>query len=359
MSNTSLPLSLDIVVPVYNEQSTLETSIRRLHAYLSGHFDVAWRITIADNASTDATPATADRLAAALPGVVAVHLAEKGRGRALKHVWGSSPAEVLVYLDEDLSTDLAALPPLVAPLLSGHSDLAIGTRLGRSARVTRGGKREFISRSYNLLLRRTMAVGFTDAQCGFKAIRHDVADRLLPLVEDNAWFFDTELLILAERAGMRIHEIPVDWIDDPHSSVDIVGTAVEDIRGMVRVGSNIARGRIPLEAIYAELGRRPFEPAATAGLLRSGRALRCGRCCSPLLRMHCSTWSCRRHGCAGGELRRAAAHDTRQHLGEPPLHLRGAGEAGCGQAPVPGTDRLRHRLGDDERIAGAAERRRA
>jgi glycosyltransferase involved in cell wall biosynthesis/putative flippase GtrA len=274
MSNTPLPLSLDIVVPVYNEQATLDASIRRLHDYLTGQVDTTWRITIADNASTDATAAIADRLASVLSGVMAVHLAEKGRGRALKHVWGRSPAEVLVYLDEDLSTDLAALPPLVAPLLSGHSDLAIGTRLGRTARVARGGKREFISRSYNLLLRRTMAVGFTDAQCGFKAIRREVADRLLPLVEDNAWFFDTELLILAERAGMRIHEIPVDWVDDPDSSVDIVSTAVEDIRGMLRVGTNIARGRIPLEAIYAEFGRRPFEPPRPPGFF--GQVIRFG-----------------------------------------------------------------------------------
>ena len=119
-----------------------------------------------------------------------------------------------------------------------------------------------------------MAVGFTDAQCGFKAIRRDVADRLLPLVEDNAWFFDTELLILAERAGMRIHEIPVDWVDDPDSSVDIVSTAVEDIRGMLRVGSSIARGRIPLEAIYAEFGRRPFEPPRPPGFF--GQVVRFG-----------------------------------------------------------------------------------
>jgi len=260
MSNPSDLLSLDIVVPVHNEQATLDTSIRRLHTYLTDRVDQTWRITIADNASTDATGAIADALAAGLPGVAAVHLARKGRGRALKAVWGSSPAEVLVYLDEDLSTDLAALPPLVAPLLSGHSDLAIGTRLGRSSRVTRGGKREFISRSYNILLRRTMAVNFSDAQCGFKAIRRDVAELLLPLVEDDAWFFDTELLILAERAGLRIHEIPVDWVDDPHSSVDIVATARDDLKGMLRVGTNIARGRIPIESVYAELGRRPFDP---------------------------------------------------------------------------------------------------
>jgi putative flippase GtrA len=181
---------------------------------------------------------------------------------------------VLVYLDEDLSTDLAALPPLVAPLLSGHSDLAIGTRLGRTARVTRGGKREFISRGYNLLLRGTMSVGFSDAQCGFKAIRREVAQRLLPLVEDDGWFFDTELLILAERAGLRIHEIPVDWVDDPDSSVDIVRTAKDDLRGMLRVGTNMARGRIPLDAIYAELGRRPFTPPHPPGFF--GQVLRFG-----------------------------------------------------------------------------------
>lgn len=150
------PLRLDIVVPVHDEADTLEASIGDLHAHLTRHVAERWRVTIADNASTDGTAELADRLVARLPGVTAVHLAEKGRGRALKQVWSASPAEVLVYLDEDLSTDLSALGPLVAPLLSGHSDLAIGTRLSRSSRVVRGGKREFISRSYNFLLRRTM-----------------------------------------------------------------------------------------------------------------------------------------------------------------------------------------------------------
>ncbi|MEP6479608.1 MAG: bifunctional glycosyltransferase family 2/GtrA family protein [Rhodoglobus sp.] len=257
---TDLPprLELDVAVPVYNEQGSLERSIRTLHDYLSEHVQRSWRITIADNASTDATAAIADRLAAELPGVVAVHLAEKGRGRALKRVWTESPAEVLAYLDVDLSTELRALPPLIAPLFSGHSDLAIGTRLAPSSRVLRGAKREFISRTYNFLLRRTMSVGFTDAQCGFKAIRADVAHRILPLIEDDAWFFDTELLILAERSGLRIHEVPVDWIDDPKSSVDIVATAREDLKGMVRVGRSLLTGRVPVERLYEEFGRHPF-----------------------------------------------------------------------------------------------------
>lgn len=254
-------LSLDVVVPVYNEQDSLESSVRVLHATLAEQFDAPWRITIADNASTDATPSIAERLAAELPEVELLHLDEKGRGRALKRAWLESSAEVVAYVDVDLSTDLRALPPLVAPLISGHSDIAIGTRLGRGSRVVRGAKREFVSRSYNLLLRRAMGVTFTDAQCGFKAMRRDVAQRVLPLVEDTGWFFDTELLIIAERAGLRIHEVPVDWIDDENSSVDIVATATADVRGLVRVWRSILTGRIPLEAVYAELGRQPFAPA--------------------------------------------------------------------------------------------------
>jgi putative flippase GtrA len=239
-------VDLDIVVPVYNEQADLAPSVERLHAYLSAHLPMSFRITIADNASTDGTWDIARDLERRLPGVRAVHLDQKGRGRALHQVWTASDATVLAYMDVDLSTDLAALLPLVAPLLSGHSDLAIGTRLARTSRVVRGPKRELISRCYNLLLRTTLATRFSDAQCGFKAIRADRAAELLPLVEDSNWFFDTELLVLAERSGMRIHEVPVDWVDDPDSRVDIVATAMEDLRGIVRVGRGLASGRIVL-----------------------------------------------------------------------------------------------------------------
>ncbi|NMI00589.1 bifunctional glycosyltransferase family 2/GtrA family protein [Pseudonocardia acidicola] len=251
---------LDVVVPVYNEEIDLEPSVRRLHTYLNAQFPYTFRITIADNASTDTTPVIAARLAAELPAVQNVRLEQKGRGRALRAVWSASDAQVLAYCDVDLSTDLAALLPLVAPLISGHSDLAIGTRLGRGSRVVRGAKREIISRCYNLLLRGTLSAGFSDAQCGFKAIRSDVARRLLPLVEDTGWFFDTELLVLAERSGLRIHEVPVDWIDDPDSRVDIVATALADLRGIVRVGRALATGALPVSELRAQLGREPLEP---------------------------------------------------------------------------------------------------
>jgi putative flippase GtrA len=250
---------LDVAVPVFNEETDLEPNVRRLHAHLWETFPYPFRITVADNASTDATPRIAARLAEELPEVEWIRLPEKGRGRALHAAWSASRAPVVAYVDVDLSTGLAALLPLVAPLISGHSDLAIGTRLAPGSRVVRGPKREVVSRGYNALLRCTLAVGFSDAQCGFKAIRRDVAERLLPLVRDSGWFFDTELLVIAERAGLRIHEVPVDWVDDAHSSVDIAGTAIEDLKGMVRVGRSIAAGRIPLERIYAELGRHPLD----------------------------------------------------------------------------------------------------
>ncbi|MBA3743256.1 bifunctional glycosyltransferase family 2/GtrA family protein [Sporichthya sp.] len=262
---------LDVVIPVYNEEIDLEPCVRRLHAHLSADLPYTFRITVADNASTDTTLEVAQRLAREYPHVRVVHLAEKGRGRALRQVWLDSDAAVLAYMDVDLSTDLAGLLPLIAPLVSGHSDVAIGTRLHRGSRVVRGAKREFISRSYNLMLRHTLSTKFTDAQCGFKAIRRDVAQALLPHVEDNAWFFDTELLVLTERAGLRIHEVPVDWIDDPGSTVHIYSTARDDIRGIIRIGRAFAAGRIPLHDLSVQLGRsspEPRTPGVPVGLTR-------------------------------------------------------------------------------------------
>ncbi|MFK0296874.1 glycosyltransferase [Streptomyces sp. NPDC090442] len=248
---------LDVVIPVYNEEHDLEPCVRRLHDHLVRTFPYGFRITIADNASTDHTPRIAARLDDELDRVTAVRLEQKGRGRALRTVWSHSGAPVLAYMDVDLSTDLNALLPLVAPLISGHSDLAIGSRLSRSSRVVRGPKREFISRTYNLILRGSLAARFSDAQCGFKAIRGDVAARLLPMVEDTGWFFDTEMLVLAERAGLRIHEVPVDWVDDPDSTVHLVRTATDDLKGVWRVGRALATGALPLDRLARPFGDDP------------------------------------------------------------------------------------------------------
>jgi glycosyltransferase involved in cell wall biosynthesis len=228
---------VEVVVPVYNEEKVLAASIRRLNQHLTESFPFPSRIVIADNASVDNTLAVAEELAAELPRVSVLHLDEKGRGRALRAAWSRSDADVVCYMDVDLSTDLSALLPLVAPLVSGHSDLAIGTRLARNAQVERSPKREFISRAYNWLLRTALWVHFSDAQCGFKAARADAVRELLRDVRDDEWFFDTELLVLAERRGMRVHEVPVDWVEDPDSRVAIVSTALADLRGVERLAA--------------------------------------------------------------------------------------------------------------------------
>lgn len=226
---------VEVTVPVYNEEKVLEQSVRLLHSYLTDNLPFDFVITIADNASTDGTFAIAQRLRTELPRVRAVHLDRKGRGLALRHVWSSSEADIVAYMDADLSTGLDAFLPLIAPLLSGHSDLSVGSRLAHGAQVVRGPKREIISRVYNLLLRTVLSARFSDAQCGFKAGRTEVVKALLPDVQDNAWFFDTELLMLAQRRGLRIWEMPVTWIEDPDSTVDIVRTALADLRGIARL----------------------------------------------------------------------------------------------------------------------------
>jgi glycosyltransferase involved in cell wall biosynthesis len=234
---------VELALPVYNEESTLEASVRRLRHYLDESFQFAASIRIVDNASTDDTWRIACELAEELPGVTALHLDEKGKGRAIRAAWSTSTARIVAYMDVDLSTGLDAFLPLVAPLLSGHSDLSIGSRFAPGAHVLRGARREVVSRGYNFFLRAVLWNRFTDATCGFKAMRRETAEVLLPLVSDEYWFFDTELLVLAERNGFRIHEVPVDWIDDADSRVNVRSVAGEDLRGIARLVRDRAAGR--------------------------------------------------------------------------------------------------------------------
>ena len=240
------PHDVEIVVPVYNEAVQLTERITELHRFLEESFPFRALITIVDNGSTDETLAVATGLASSLSGVAVLHLSRKGRGLALRSAWTQSTARVVAYMDVDLSTSLTALLPLVAPLLSGHRDVAFGSRLARGSHVVRGPKRELISRAYNLLLRVSLHGRFSDAQCGFKALRREAALKLLPLVRDDEWFFDTELLVTAERLHMRLSEVPVDWVDDPDSRVSIVPTAIKDLRGVWRIShgqaTRVARG---------------------------------------------------------------------------------------------------------------------
>ena len=231
--------SVEIVIPVLNEEMSLPRCIEQLVRFLESddcpNWD--WRITVADNGSTDRTPEVSRELSEAEPRVSSTRLEQRGRGRALKLAWSASTADVRCFMDVDLSTGLESLPALVAAVSDENYDIAIGSRLMPDSEVVgRTLKREITSRSYNALIRILFPrKTFRDAQCGFKAVSPEVCRDVLPLVENTGWFFDTELLLLSLRAGYRIKEIPVHWEDDPDTRVRILSTAMEDVRGLLRV----------------------------------------------------------------------------------------------------------------------------
>ena len=227
--------SVDIVIPVYNEEHVLAESVAALHKFLAQGFAHQYRIVVADNASTDGTLAVAQKLAQKHTDVASLHIPQKGRGRALRAAWLASPADILSYMDVDLSTDLAAFPPLVEAIASEGYDIAIGSRLARGADIRRSLRREVTSRSYNVMIKGLFFTRFSDAQCGFKAVSRRAVQELVPLIENNEWFFDTELLILAEKARYRIKEIPVRWLEDPDTRVNVPKTVWEDVRGLLRL----------------------------------------------------------------------------------------------------------------------------
>jgi glycosyltransferase involved in cell wall biosynthesis len=236
--------AVDIALPVHNEERLLAASVERLYDHLTEHFPYSWQITIAENGSTDGTRLIGQRLASELREVRFVSMKPAGRGGALRRVWSASASEVLAYMDIDLSTDLAALTRLVAPLTSDDADIAIGSRLSPESRVSRSPGREVLSRGYMAVLRAAFRPPFHDAQCGFKALRAAAAKSLLPLVEDDGWFFDTELLLLACRMDMRLHEVPVEWVEDTDSRVRIARTVWHDLEGVARLHRRLRSGEI-------------------------------------------------------------------------------------------------------------------
>ena len=236
MTSFSGSASVDIVIPVLNEEAALPRCVKTLAAYIEEHPGRDWQITVADNGSTDRTPEVADELAGQGFPIRVTRLEQRGRGRALKKAWLASDADIRFYMDVDLSTRLDALMPIVEALESGEYQLGIGSRLMKGSEVVgRKLQREITSRVYNLMHRAMFFSPFHDAQCGFKAITREAAEACLPLVKNNNWFFDTELLIIAMKSGYRIKEQPVHWEDDPDTRVKVAATAAEDIKGLLRL----------------------------------------------------------------------------------------------------------------------------
>lgn len=226
--------TVDVVIPVYNEEQALPRNIVILADFMKANLRNPWQIIIADNASTDGTRVVSEMLCERYSGINYLHIPQKGRGRALKAAWLDSTADIVSYMDVDLSTDLAHLPSLLASLEEGYH-VAIGSRLSPGSRVSRSVKREITSRGYNLLIKSMFFTPFQDAQCGFKALTRKTAEAIVPHIKNDNWFFDTELLIIAAKRGYKISQVPVKWDDDPSSTVNIARTATEDVKGLLRL----------------------------------------------------------------------------------------------------------------------------
>jgi glycosyltransferase involved in cell wall biosynthesis len=226
---------VDIVIPVLNEAHVLERSVEALRAHLLAGFPYDWRIVIVSNGSTDGTDELGRTLSARHADVALLSLAERGRGRALRYAWTHSSADAVCYMDADLSTGLDSLQPLIEAILEHGYDVATGSRLLPGSRTNRSFRRELISRIYNWIVRLALRTCVRDSQCGFKAVSRGAADLIVPRVVDQSWFFDTELLVLAQAAELPVKEIPVTWYEDPDSRVRIVSTATDDLRGILRV----------------------------------------------------------------------------------------------------------------------------
>lgn len=226
--------SVLVVLPVYNEEKALPGCVRTLTEFLSDYKNYKWQIVIADNNSNDRTGIIGRELASEMPDVGYLFIPRKGRGIALKTAWSQTDCDFVSYMDVDLSTELNALIRAVEILRDG-ADVVVGNRLDKDSVIKRSLKREFVSRSYNVVIKLMLRSRFHDAHCGFKTGRREVVQRILPYIEDNEWFFDTEFLFYAERLGYKIVEIPVTWIEDPDTKAKIFKDAYDDLRGLYRL----------------------------------------------------------------------------------------------------------------------------
>jgi glycosyltransferase involved in cell wall biosynthesis len=248
---------VDVVIPVLNEAHVLARSVEQVRRFLGEHVAWRWRVVVVDNGSTDGTDEVARGLVAKYDDVRFLRLQQRGRGRALRHAWSQSDADIMCYTDVDLSTELAALPVLVHALRHEGYDLGTGSRLLPKSRTRRSAKREFISRCYNLIVKIALGTTFSDAQCGFKVVTRAVVHEIVPQIEDESWFFDTELLVLAEKQNYRLKDLAVEWIEDDDSRVKIVKTAWDDLKGIAR--------------LRVTLWRKAFFPSRTAAVAISKR----------------------------------------------------------------------------------------
>jgi glycosyltransferase involved in cell wall biosynthesis len=219
-------LRFDIALPVYNEEATLKFQVRRLDDYLNTlNFDEhEFRILISDNGSLDQTKQVAEILANEIQRVSLIVVGEKGVGLALRKAWENSDADVVGYMDLDLSTDITHLNEVIAIFTQDNCDVLNASRLLPLSEVSNRKKiRSLTSRGLNILIRSIFKTNLSDAMCGFKFVKRSTLESAIKCgATSNGWFFVAQLLLVAEMTGLRVREIPISWVDDGNSKVKIV-----------------------------------------------------------------------------------------------------------------------------------------
>ena len=228
-------VKVDIVIPVYNEEVNLEKNINILTEWLKNNFKYEWIVTIADNGSTDNTKKIAKDLDMKNKKIILKEITSKGRGIALRESWLSSTSDICAFMDIDLSTELEYLNEIIYPIVELECEICCGSRWMSSSNVKRGLFRGILSWSYNFILQTTLGLKIKDSQIGFKAIKTDTAKKVIPLIKDNEWFFDTELLLISQKNDLKIKQIPVIWIDHPKSTVVVLKTVKMFLRNVWRM----------------------------------------------------------------------------------------------------------------------------
>ncbi len=235
--------NVTIVLPVYNEEDKLERNTLKLLEFCKKNIRHPFEIVIADNNSKDKTREIAEKLSKKHKQINYLYINRKGRGIALKTAWKEYKADVNIYMDIDLATDLSALPRLIDEVVKGNN-VVVGSRYLRNSKIKRTPFRMLISKVYNLMVRAMFKTRIKDMQCGFKAVDKKTVDNVIPRTEDTQFFFDTELILTAEAMHYKVKEIPVKWKEGKDTKVDFVRTITNYIKSLIKLRRRLKKMKL-------------------------------------------------------------------------------------------------------------------
>jgi len=244
-------MNILVVLPARNEELIIRDNVLRLYEYMQGAFpNDDWKIVVSDNNSSDRTAEIVKELAEKHARIEYLLVTVVGKGAAVKNAWEKYSSDVYMFMDSDLATDIHGIPMLVEPLRLETSDIACGSRFLRESAVERSLIRRVTSFGYRLVVKLLLSIKVRDLPCGFKAINEKAKKALLSKIESDGWFFDSELIILGEKLGLRVQEIPVRWREPIEtgrkSKVKIISLSIEYVKEVVKIRKRLQKMKAEL-----------------------------------------------------------------------------------------------------------------